>query len=355
MYFTLKDERSRIRCVFFRGKNAALTFRPENGMTVVAGGALTVYEVAGEYQITVDELHPAGIGALHLAFEQLKKTLESEGLFREEKKLKLPYLPRVVGIVTSPTGAALRDVISVLWRRHPALDVVLAPAIVQGDSGPESVIGAIRRLNEMGSVDVMIVGRGGGSIEELWTFNDERVARAIADSNVPIISAVGHETDVTIADFVADKRAPTPSAAAELAVPETDGLKQELDARLGRIQKAVANRIVRRRETIKLLSESAVISRPFARINEKRQLLDDWMQRCETMTLNDSKRRRERFQGLAERLQSASPLSVLARGYAICESEDTGRTVVHAEDVRDGETLKVTLKKGTLRCVPIGK
>ena len=256
MYFTLKDEKSRLKCVMFRSHNARLRFRPEDGLKVIAGGRLGVYEVAGEYQLYVEELYPEGLGALHLAFEQLKAKLQAEGLFDPARKRPLPGLPRTVGIVTSPTGAAIRDMVSVLRRRFPNVNILLAPAIVQGDAGPPSVIRALELLNWRDDVDVIIVGRGGGSLEELWTFNDEGVARAIAASRIPVISAVGHETDFTIADFVADRRAPTPSAAAEIAVPERAKLLQDVRDQEERLRLAIQKRIRQLRESLGILREA---------------------------------------------------------------------------------------------------
>ena len=235
MYFTLKDEHSRLRCVMFRRENMRLRFRPADGQAVIAKGDVSVYEAAGDYQLYVREMVPAGHGELALAFEQLKQKLAAEGLFDEERKRPLPVLPRRIGVVTSPEGAALRDIISVTRRRFPNMPILLAPAVVQGEEGPDSVVRAIRLMNEHGGVDVLIVGRGGGSLEDLWTFNDERVARAIAASRSPVIAAVGHETDFTIADFVADKRAPTPSAAAEMGVPYKRALLAHIQGKYERL------------------------------------------------------------------------------------------------------------------------
>ena len=354
MYFTLKDAKSRLKCVMFRGRNAALRFRPEDGLTVVAGGSLSVYEVAGEYQLYVDELYPAGQGALYLTFEQLKEKLAAEGLFDAARKRPLPKLPRTVGVVTSPTGAAIRDILSVLRRRFPTINIVLAPAIVQGEAGPASVIQAIERLNQRDDVDVLIVGRGGGSLEELWTFNDEGVARAIAASRIPVISAVGHETDVTIADFVADRRAPTPSAAAEMAVMERAILVQGVRDQRERMVRALEKRIRQLRESLGYLTRSAALTRPQDRLNQLRQQLDEMSYRMETSFRYETERRRRLLEALAGKLDGLSPLGTLARGYAICRIASTGDVVTEATRVRPGELLKVRVREGELTCKALG-
>lgn len=348
MYFTLKDEKSRLKCVMFRTRNAALRFRPEDGLTVIAGGAIGVYEVAGEYQLYVDELYPAGQGALHLAFEQLKRKLESEGLFDPARKRPLPFLPRTVGVVTSPTGAAIRDILSVLRRRFPGVDIVLAPAQVQGEGGPASVIRGIRLLNERDDVDVLIVGRGGGSLEELWTFNDEGVARAIAASRIPVISAVGHETDFTIADFVADRRAPTPSAAAEMAVPERAALLAQLSSVRERLGRALEKQLSRRREALQYLRTSPALTRPLDRIYQRRQHLDDVVQRAAVAIRYGLEAKRRRLEALVGKLETLSPLATLARGYAICTKDD-GSVVTDAAAVRAGERVRVRVSRGEIR------
>lgn len=348
MYFTLKDEKSRLKCVMFRTRNAALRFRPEDGLTVIAGGSISLYEVAGEYQLYVDELYPAGQGALHLAFEQLKRKLESEGLFDPSRKRALPFLPRTVGVVTSPTGAAIRDILSVLRRRFPNVSILLAPAQVQGEGGPASVIRGIRLLNERDDVDVLIVGRGGGSLEELWTFNDEGVARAIAASRIPVISAVGHETDFTISDFVADRRAPTPSAAAEMAVPERATLLSQLNGASERLTAALTKQVQRRREALRYLRTSPALTRPLDRINQRRQHLDDLLQRAGVAATHAMEVRRNRLEAIVGKLDTLSPLATLARGYAICMTED-GSVVTDAADVAAGEAIVVRVHQGEIR------
>lgn len=351
MYFTLKDDASRLKCVMFRGRNIRLRFRPRDGQTVVATGSLSVYEVAGEYQLVVDELADAGVGALHLAFEQLKEKLAQEGLFDPAHKRPIPFLPRTVGIVTSPTGAAIRDIVTVLRRRHPGVNIVLAPAIVQGEAGPPSVVRAIERLNARDDIDVMIVGRGGGAYEELWTFNDERVVRAAAASRIPVISAVGHETDVTLIDFAADHRAPTPSAAAELAVPEWAGLDRELKSRVLRLQVAGFKRVSKLRDALKMIGGSPVLVRPTDRINQRRQQLDDLMRRAEMLIVHNYRMQRQRLETVVGKLDGLSPLGTLARGYAICRLKETGQTVTDYRHVKRDDHVQVMLKRGELICV----
>lgn len=351
MYFTLKDDASRLKCVMFRGRNIRLRFRPRDGQTVVATGSLSVYEVAGEYQLVVDELADAGVGALHLAFEQLKEKLAQEGLFDPARKRPIPFLPRTVGIVTSPTGAAIRDIVTVLRRRHPGVNIVLAPAIVQGEAGPPSVVRAIERLNARDDIDVMIVGRGGGAYEELWTFNDERVVRAAAASRIPVISAVGHETDVTLIDFAADHRAPTPSAAAELAVPEWAGLDRELKSRVLRLQVAGFKRVSKLRDALKMIGGSPVLVRPTDRINQRRQQLDDLMRRAEMLIVHNYRMQRQRLETVVGKLDGLSPLGTLARGYAICRLKETGQTVTDYRHVKRDDHVQVMLKRGELICV----
>ncbi|MBQ9429426.1 MAG: exodeoxyribonuclease VII large subunit, partial [Clostridia bacterium] len=242
-YFTIKDETSAIKAVMFRGEVSKIKFDPENGMKIVAHGRVTVYPPSGQYQINCDYLEPDGIGALNLALEQLKKKLQAEGLFDAARKKPLPKIPTRVGVITSPTGAAVRDIINILGRRFPYAKMILFPALVQGESAAPSLIEGVRWFNRMQNVDLLIIGRGGGSLEDLWAFNDEQLARTIAASTIPVISAVGHETDFTICDFVADRRAPTPSAAAELAVPEATELMQKIDNIIGKMAMLLDKRV----------------------------------------------------------------------------------------------------------------
>ncbi|MDF9411886.1 exodeoxyribonuclease VII large subunit [Brevibacillus laterosporus] len=302
MYFTLKDKDSRLKIVMFASYNRFLTFIPKNGTKAIVRGSISVFERDGAYQLYARELQPDGIGALFLAFEQLKEKLQQEGLFASERKRALPRFPKTIGVVTSPTGAAIRDIITTIKRRYPQAKIMLAPAIVQGVEAPASIIRAIRHINQY-QVDVMIVGRGGGSIEELWAFNDEAVARAIVASQIPIISAVGHETDYTIADFVADIRAATPTAAAELAVPHylewLERIKQ-LDHRLAR---ALQTQLQEKRTHLQRLQQSYGLKNPLRRVEERRQRIDEITLRLSAMVKMKVVRKREQVSHVKKRLK----------------------------------------------------
>ncbi|HEY8496188.1 MAG TPA: exodeoxyribonuclease VII large subunit [Limnochordales bacterium] len=344
MYFTLKDANSRLRCVMFRSENMRLRFRPEDGMTVIAQGDISVYEAAGDYQLYVRALVPAGQGELALAFEQLKQKLAAQGLFDPARKRPLPLLPRRVGVVTSLHGAALRDILSVIRRRFPEMPVLIAPAIVQGEEGPESVVRAIELINRCPDVDVLIVGRGGGSLEELWTFNDERVAWAIARSRIPVISAVGHETDFTIADFVADKRAPTPSAAAEMAVPEARVLRHNIGSFLARLAAGLQRRLEAGRVRLDLLSRRPALSRPWDLIAQRRQRVDDALVAAARAVQQRIAGHERQLAFLAGKLDALSPLATLARGFAICRRQDTGEVVRSGRQVEPGTPLTIRVQ-----------
>ncbi|MGG0754710.1 exodeoxyribonuclease VII large subunit [Brevibacillus laterosporus] len=302
MYFTLKDKDSRLKIVMFASYNRFLTFIPKNGTKAIVRGSISVFERDGAYQLYARELQPDGIGALFLAYEQLKEKLQQEGLFASERKRALPRFPKTIGVVTSPTGAAIRDIITTLKRRYPQAGITLAPAIVQGVEAPASIIRAIRNMNQY-QVDVMIVGRGGGSIEELWAFNDEAVARAIVASQVPVISAVGHETDFTIADFVADMRAATPTAAAELAVPHylewMERIKQ-LDHRLAR---ALQTQLQEKRTHLQRLQQSYGLKNPLRRVEERRQRIDEVTLRLSAIMKMKVVRKREQVRHVKQRLK----------------------------------------------------
>lgn len=349
MYFTLKDESASIRCVMFRSQVSRLIFRLEDGLQVLARGYVSLYERDGQYQLYVQELQPAGVGDLHLAFQQLKVKLEREGLFNPAHKSPIPVLPRRIGIVTSPTGAAIRDLITIITRRCPGVELVVAPAAVQGDAAPAEICLAMDRLNRFGGVDVIIVGRGGGSLEELWAFNTEPVARAIFASRIPVISAVGHETDFTIADFVADLRAPTPSAAAELVVP----LKAELYRRLGelslRLEQGITWRLEANRAKLGYLSQSWALIRPESRLNQLRQYIDTLSRQVHTLVQGQRQERHARLAELAGRLEVLSPLGILQRGYALCRTE-SGAVIREYGQVAPGQRVDVVLARGSLLC-----
>ena len=349
VYFTLKDDAAQIKVVMFRSHASRLRFRPENGMQVIVQGNVTVFERDGVYQLYAAAMEPYGLGALHLEFEQLKRRLAAEGLFDEALKRPLPRLPRAVGLVTAPTGAAIRDMITVSCRRFPGMRLVLAPALVQGPEAPESLIRALTLVARVPEVDVIIIGRGGGSLEDLWAFNDERLARAIRACPVPVVSAVGHETDYTIADFAADLRAPTPSAAAEIVVPSRSELQGVVDGLKIRLAAAARRAVERRRIRLKALAERPVLQRPEGRLQQDRQRLDDLARRLEYLGGSLLAARRRELGGLAGRLEALSPLAVLSRGYAIARTED-GHVVKDAARLHVGDRLDVLLHKGSVRC-----
>lgn len=348
MYFTLKDDKSRLKAVMFRGRNRLLRFRPENGQTVAAFGSIGVYETNGEYQLYVDELLPQGVGDLHVAFEQLKERLDAEGLFSPEAKRPLPFLPRRIAVITSPTSAALRDVLSVTRRRFPGMSVVVVPATVQGDEGPSSLVRAFS-LVEASEADVVLLVRGGGSIEELWAFNDEKVARAIRACSIPVVTGVGHETDFTIADFAADQRAPTPSAAAEMAVPDRRKLKDSIRQSFDRLTHGINQLVVSHRRRLRYVSESAVLTHPGRPLARHRQRVDELLSRA---GLNMHHRRRSCKQMLAlltGKLDSLSPLATLKRGYAVCQKRD-GQVITDSSQAAIGESIDIKLHRGSLQC-----
>lgn len=395
MYFTLKDEAAQVRAVMFRTALRYLRFKPEDGLHVIARGRLGVYDAKGEYQIVCEHMEPRGLGALQLAFEQLKKKLQAEGLFNRERKRALPALPRKIGVVTSLDGAALRDIIKVLRRRHPNAHIVIRPARVQGEGAAGDVTRAIRAIGKVPGVDVVIVGRGGGSAEDLQAFNEEMVARAIAACPVPVISAVGHEVDFTIADFVADLRAPTPSAAAEIVVSAKDEFCGRIDSLKQRLDGAIRADLQRRRNAMHLLSSrrglagwqaavsmrgrratelthrlrragTALVARRYQRYRALRLALEARDVRRQlaairgrltaadgrlgAAALRNRERAETRFRVLVGRLENLSPLAVLARGYAVCWNADRTEIIYSARSVKTGDTVRVTLREGELRC-----
>ncbi|NLC53614.1 MAG: exodeoxyribonuclease VII large subunit [Firmicutes bacterium] len=349
MYFTLKDEASRLRAVMFRRENQWLKFRPYNGLEVVVCGRIAVYPKNGEYQLYVELMEAAGLGSLYLAFEQLKARLAQEGLFAPERKKPLPSLPRKIGVITSPTGAAVRDIIKVLRRRHARVDILLIPAQVQGDTAPASLIAALQTAGLLPDLDLVIIGRGGGSAEELWAFNDEGVARAIAACPHPVISAVGHETDFTIADLVADLRAPTPSGAAELSVPEIDELRNQINLRTDNLKALFSRLCARKRAQIDRLSFHPVLQHPDRMVLARRQQVDEEMEALvRSMQAALQERRKDLMQKM-EQLEMVSPLAVLNRGYSICFRDTDGKLVREAGEVAPGEVLRITFRRGQLR------
>ena len=393
-YFTLKDEAAKIRCACYRMQNRLIRFTPNDGLTVRARGRLSVYEGQGEYQLAVDYLEPSGIGALQLAFEQLKAKLEAEGLFDSKRKRGLPMLPRCIGVVTSPTGAAVRDILRTLKRRNEGISLLIAPVRVQGDGAAAEIVEAIGLLNALAEIDVIIVGRGGGSIEDLWSFNEERVARAIFNSRVPVISAVGHETDFTIADFVADMRASTPSAAAELVAIARHEICGRVNALTERMTTSMRYRLLELGRTLSRLRSSRAIDLMPVAIRNMSRRIDDSVHAMESsvrksvrqqraglgalsLRLRDadvraamarqnnalgllnarlltamqskSTQRREQLGLAAGKLQSMSPLAVLARGYAIA-FDRRGSIIKHPLDVLRGDLVRVRVAEGEMDC-----
>lgn len=348
-YFTLKDESGAMRCVMFRAQASRLRFRPENGMKVIAFGRIAVYPRDGAYQLYVSELSVEGVGDLHLAFEQLKAKLYQEGLFAREHKKPLPQYPETIAIITSPAGAAVHDMIRILRARYPLAKVKLLGVRVQGAEAPAEIVGALRYANAHAVADLIITGRGGGSIEDLWAFNDERVARAIYASDIPVISAVGHEPDVTIADYVADARASTPSNAAERAVPDQSELRARLEQIAARMERAERTRIAMRREQLAALARKRVLRDPTAFLADKRLLLDSTQRRLAMLAERRFAARRQHFASLCASLDAMSPLRVLARGYAVVRTE-RGAILKDAREAAVGDTLSVTLARGSLEC-----
>ena len=348
-YFTLKDEGSALRCVMFRGMAAKLRFRPENGMKVVAFGRIGVFPRDGGYQLYCSDLSVQGVGDLHVAFEQLKEALGKEGLFDPAHKKPLPKYPRRIAIITSSAGAAVHDMLRILKARWPMSEVVLLPVRVQGAEAPAEIAGALRYANKWKVADLIITGRGGGSIEDLWAFNDERVARAIYASDLPVISAVGHEPDVTISDFVADARASTPSNAAEIAVPEQEELRRRLDTLSARMEQSAQKRVKALRERYEALARSRVLRDPMAFIDDKRLLLDYTQRKLSTLAQAQTAKRAQRFASLAASLDALSPLKVLGRGYAVARDEN-GTILRAAEEASVGEMIEVLLGQGSLMC-----
>ncbi len=349
IYMTLKDETSAIRAVMFRSSAAALAFEPENGMKVLARGRVSVYERDGQYQLYVEEMQPDGLGALYVAFEQLKARLGEEGLFDEEYKKPIPRFPRRIGVVTAKTGAAVRDIINVLSRRYPLAEVYVCPVLVQGEAAAGEIAAAISYLNETDFVDVIIAGRGGGSMEDLWAFNEEIVARAIFASRIPVISAVGHEVDFTIADFVADLRAPTPSAAAELAVPDAAELKTRIAQLADRMTYRMNGLLEGWQKTLASLSEARAFVQFGSQLADRRIYVDDLAAQLARAMDGEIQGKRDRLSALSGKLDALSPLKVLGRGYAIAR-DASGGVVRSVADVAPGDRLNVRLADGELAC-----
>ena len=348
-YFTLKDSESSLRCVMFRSSASRLRFRPENGMSVTVFGRVSVYPRDGAYQMYCTGLMPEGVGDLQIAFEQLKEKLENEGLFDPAHKKPLPPFPNTIAIITSSAGAAVHDMIRILGHRWPMTKIVLLPVRVQGVEAPPEIAGAIRYANEFSVADLIITGRGGGSMEDLWAFNDERVARAIYDSHIPVISAVGHEPDVTISDYVADRRASTPSNAAEIAVPDQNEIAELLNSLEIRGQQAVRKQLLQMRERLNSFRQKRVLTDPSASIDNRRISLDYSRDRLCAAQERILAGKRQRYVRLASSLDAMSPLRVLSRGYAVASNE-AGMTVRSAAQLRPDERLRLRFADGGAEC-----
>ncbi len=345
-YFTLKDQECALKCVMFRGNTQRLKFRPDNGMQVVAVGKISVYPRDGAYQLYCNALMLDGVGDLYVAFEQLKKKLAAQGLFDPAHKKSLPKFPKVIGIVTSSAGAAVHDMLRILRKRYPLTKVLLLPVRVQGAEAPGEISAAIRYANRHKLADLLIVGRGGGSIEDLWAFNDELVAHAIFESQIPVISAVGHEPDVTISDFVADLRAATPSNAAELAVPDRDALLQGLDNALSAMSTALVRHLKSARRQLQILSSSPALAGPAVYLNQRRKDLELLSNRLIAAQKYKISNQRQRFLTSTAKLDAMSPLKVLSRGYAMTQAQD-GTVVRTVKQISIGDAVNIRLGDGS--------
>ena len=348
-YFTMKDQTGSLKCVMFKSAAGKLRFTPESGMQVIAFGRIEVYVRNGAYQLYVSSITPDGVGDLYAEYERLKEKLRLEGLFDAAHKKPLPVMPRTIAVITSGAGAAVRDIIRVLGRRWPLAKVVVLPVRVQGVEAPPEIVGALRFCNRHSVGDLIITGRGGGSIEDLWAFNDERVVRAIFESEIPVISAVGHEPDVTISDFVADVRAATPSNAAEIAVPDIDDIRSLLNYFDSRIVHGINSTIENRRNALKAAASSRVMRSPQNYIDDRRLALDRAGERMQSGARHVLSESRARFRGFAGSLDALSPLKVLGRGYSIARDEN-GRMIKRAADVTTGDKITLRLQAEEINC-----
>ena len=349
LYFTLKDDSAAVRAVMFNSSAKRLKFMPEDGMKVIARGRVSVYEASGQYQLYVDDMQPDGVGALNLAYEQLKEKLQKEGLFSELHKKPLPPYPEKVGVITSPTGAAVRDIINVLGRRFPYAEIVFCPVLVQGEGAHLQLTNAVNLFNSERAADVIIIGRGGGSIEDLWEFNDEGLARAVYNSEIPVISAVGHETDFTICDFVADMRAPTPSAAAELAVPDANELQYALSALKNRMFLNVSSGIADRRSRLEYLTSKGALKSPDEMLSNRSQRLDTAFSKMLSSYENRIGGKKVEFISAATALSKLDPMSVLMRGFAFV-SDKSGKNVFSSQTLAKGDKINVRFHDGSAVC-----
>ena len=348
VYLTLKDKSSQLQAVVFRNIANKIKFELKDGMEVISFGSVTVYEPRGQYQLIINKIEPKGIGALQLAFQQLKEKLEKEGLFDQAHKKPIPFIPQKIGIVTSPTGAAIKDILNIIDRRFANVEILLYPVKVQGEGAAQEIAEAITELNALTDIDVIIAGRGGGSMEDLWAFNEEVVARSIYNSRIPVISAVGHEIDITIADLVADKRALTPSEAGELVVPRKDLLLDMLEKLNTRLLQSLTGKLRLSKERLVRVANSYVMRQPFDRLRRWQQRLDEFAQRLNINITHALNTEREKLSGIAGKLESLSPLNVLKRGYTITTRLEDNKSLREAKGLNKGDKIKTNFSKGSV-------
>ena len=348
MYFSIRDEKATLQCAMFKRANAKIGFNLKSGMKVICFGKISVYEARGNYQLIVENIEPKGVGALQIRFDELKNKLREEGLFDESHKVPIPHLPTRIGIVTSPTGAAIRDILNILKRRFANVEIIINPVKVQGVGAKEEIAQAIKEFNKLKNIDVMIVTRGGGSLEDLWPFNEEIVARAIYESEIPIISAVGHEIDYTISDFTADLRVPTPSAAAELVIPEKKELINRIENCITRLKNTLFSKLDILTEKLATLKESYCLKQPLNIITQHEQKIDDIIKSIFIHTDHVLKFKNENFNLLIQKLEALSPLGILNRGYSITMTQESSRIIKDIKDLNKGGLIKTKLAKGNI-------
>jgi exodeoxyribonuclease VII large subunit len=349
MYFSLRDSNAVLKCAMFKRANEKLKFKPKDGMKVICFGNISVYEARGDYQLVVEEVEPKGVGALQLQFEELKKKLQKEGLFDAARKIPIPYLPTAIGVVTSPTGAAIRDILNIARRRFANVEIIINPVRVQGEGAAKEIAEAIRQFNRLKNIDVMIVGRGGGSLEDLWAFNEEAVARAIYDSEIPVISAVGHEIDYTICDFVADFRAPTPSAAAELVIPRKEDLVNSINTFRIRLKNALVSRLDVLKERLSMLASSYIMRQPMNLIMQFAQRIDELGKDASAAFDRLINTRGEKFKRLVQTLEALSPLAILTRGYSVTVKLPEGAILKDTKSLKENDLVETKLGKGKFK------
>lgn len=349
MYFSLKDASSVLKCAMFKRANEKLKFSLKSGMKVIVFGSLSVYEARGDYQLIAEEIEPKGVGALQLQFQQLKEKLQKEGLFDDRHKVPIPFLPTKIGVVTSPTGAAIQDILNIARRRFQNVEIIINPVKVQGADAKDEIAAAIRQFNELKNIDVMIVGRGGGSLEDLWPFNEEVVARAIFESEIPVISAVGHEIDFTISDFVADFRAPTPSAAAELVIPKKEDLAKLINTETTRLNNAIAGILGTLKEKLRSLQGAYVLRQPLNYIIQQEQRIDDLRKDMSVRIGHVMDMYGEKFNRILSKLEVLSPVSILKRGYSITAKLPEGVIVKDVRSLSKGDVVETKLGQGKFK------